>query len=430
LVPTLGALLTGVPGINFDHSHPTRLGFICQEAVELSKRPGMHTPLGFSILSTFASANFRGLSNVGQVLKNEGSAWGCILNNALGEDMIMVSSLPKQFSRKLFQVPFSRLGSFGLQLASNAMHATFLLFPPSVTQELTIGGNRRPIQAKVNSNHLFRRCDVRSRNGYNDMKVVAPVVKAQVRRTRLSFGVLESMLWDGKTNLKSPLNSRKASGCDLPLDPIGSSIVPDRRRCGLWTTDVLKLGSWPSLLLSFGYQLRIGCRVLLLPSESRFHGLGCRDAGSTHQLSREFWESSTQWVVRRFVQLYPVAIPVLKSLPTNGIETLSVFLHRSIKNGFLFLCRIQLYHNCSIHTKSISYIRRFVKRQMKSSLRAVSFLPILQGNGSPERTHYEGKGNTMSGFKFINELERIPVDARVGCYRVFKDGECIHDEYH
>jgi hypothetical protein len=43
---------------------------------------------------------------------------------------------------------------------------------------------------------------------------------------------------------------------------------------------------------------------------------------------------------------------------------------------------------------------------------------------------YEGKGNTMSGFKCINELERIPVDARVGCYRVFKDGECIHDEYH
>lgn len=43
---------------------------------------------------------------------------------------------------------------------------------------------------------------------------------------------------------------------------------------------------------------------------------------------------------------------------------------------------------------------------------------------------YEAKANTMSRFQFINEFKRIPVDGRVGSYRVFKDGECIHDEHH
>jgi hypothetical protein len=43
---------------------------------------------------------------------------------------------------------------------------------------------------------------------------------------------------------------------------------------------------------------------------------------------------------------------------------------------------------------------------------------------------HEAKANTMSRFQFINKLERIPVDERVGSYRVFKDGECIHDEHH
>lgn len=43
---------------------------------------------------------------------------------------------------------------------------------------------------------------------------------------------------------------------------------------------------------------------------------------------------------------------------------------------------------------------------------------------------YESKGTSMSRFQFINDLERIPVDDRVGCYRVFKDGQCVHEEHH
>ena len=108
LVPTFAASLACVSWVNFDHLHATGFSFVGQEAMELSKAPRVETALGLDILSVLASTDFRGLANVGEVFQDEGAAWGCILHNAFGEDMVVVSSLPQQFTRKFFQVPFSR----------------------------------------------------------------------------------------------------------------------------------------------------------------------------------------------------------------------------------------------------------------------------------------------------------------------------------
>ncbi len=82
----------------------------------------------------------------------------------------MVSSLPKQFARKLFQVPFSRFGSLRLKLATEAEDAAFLLFPLTISQELAIAGHGWPIQAEVNTNHIRAGVDNRSRDIHNDME--------------------------------------------------------------------------------------------------------------------------------------------------------------------------------------------------------------------------------------------------------------------
>src|SRR6266480_1182408 len=56
-----------VPGVNFDHSNPTSLSLVAQEAVKLGKAPGMHTALSFALLVRDTLANF------GQVLKHKGT---------------------------------------------------------------------------------------------------------------------------------------------------------------------------------------------------------------------------------------------------------------------------------------------------------------------------------------------------------------------
>jgi hypothetical protein len=81
--------LRRVPGVNFDHSNPTSLSLVAQEAVELGKAPGMHAALSFALPARDT------LANIGQVLKHQGTAWGSRLHNAFGKHMVVVSSLRK-----------------------------------------------------------------------------------------------------------------------------------------------------------------------------------------------------------------------------------------------------------------------------------------------------------------------------------------------
>jgi hypothetical protein len=100
--------------------------------------------------------------------------------------------------------------------------------------------------------------------------------------------------------------------------------------------------------------------VFLLPRESRFDRFSGLHTRGTHELSGQIGVLSTQWIVGCFVQLYPVATSRLVSLTADGIEALSVLLHRAIKDSPLLRGRIQLYHNCSVHARTISYIQTSV----------------------------------------------------------------------
>ncbi len=123
--------LRRVPRVHFDHSHPTRLGLVAQEAVELGKAPGMQTALSFAFLVRDP------LANIGQVLKHQGTAWGRSLHNAFGKNMVVISSLPKQFPTQLLEVPLSRASAFSLKLTTETEDAAFLLFPPLLPEKVT-----------------------------------------------------------------------------------------------------------------------------------------------------------------------------------------------------------------------------------------------------------------------------------------------------
>ena len=123
--------LRRVPRVNFDHCHPTSLSLVAQEAVELGKAPGMHTALAFALLVRDT------LANIGQVLKYNGTAWWSSLNNAFGKNMVVISSLPKQFPTQLLEVPLSRASAFSLKLTTETEDAAFLLFPALLPEKVT-----------------------------------------------------------------------------------------------------------------------------------------------------------------------------------------------------------------------------------------------------------------------------------------------------
>jgi len=95
LMPTLRAGLGRVTRVNLDHGYPSCLGFVREESMELGKAPGMHTAFVAHILVLFAAPHLGGLTDVRQVLKHDGTTSSGVLYEAFGEDMVMVSSLPK-----------------------------------------------------------------------------------------------------------------------------------------------------------------------------------------------------------------------------------------------------------------------------------------------------------------------------------------------
>jgi len=381
LVATARTRLTGVSRIYLDHLHTTSFSLVGQEAMELSKAPRVQAAFRLDILVGLATPNLGRFSNVRQILKDNRTARSGVLNNALGEDMVMVSSLPKQLTRKLFQVPFGRLCTTLLKLATKAEDATFLLFPTAFTQEVAVAGDGWVVKTEVNTNHLIGRGDVGSRDIYNDMEEVAPVMVAQISRTNLATNVLESVFGNRERHLNTTRDRCKRAGHGPPFHPVRTGIIANRSGYRLWTANGLKPGSRSPLLLSFGYLFWVLSLVLLLPRKSRFHGFSGFHTRGTDQLGRKIGELSTQWVVGRFLQLDAITTTRLETLTADSIETLSVLLHRSIKERPLLRRRIQLYHNCSVHADSISYTHKFVKREESSVCGQLSFLPRLKDGG-------------------------------------------------
>ena len=105
--------------------------------MELGKAPRVEAPFGFNRLVFLATSNAGSSTNVFQVLKDDSTAGCSVLDNAFGEDVIVIFSLPKQLARKRFQVPFSRFGTLFLKFALQAENASFLFLPSLLAQELT-----------------------------------------------------------------------------------------------------------------------------------------------------------------------------------------------------------------------------------------------------------------------------------------------------
>jgi len=362
--------LRRVPRVHFDHSNPPSLSLVAQEAVELGKAPGMQTALSFAFLVRDPFAN------IGQVLKHQGTARGRSLHNAFGKNMVVISSLPKQFPTQLLEVPLRRASAFSLKLTTETEDAAFLLFPPLLPEKVPSGRDRRVIESQINADHLRRGSDQRRRQRDDNMEEVVSLAQTEVSRTDFAADVLLGMLRNRERQFHATRNGSQTGREGFPLDPGGTLVVPDGSGLRVRTTNRLECGRLLAAFLGCCNQFGIACSMLLLPGESRFDGFGGFHTGRADQLRRQVRVLLSESRVGCFVQFHAIAAFGGKSKTGNSIEALRVLLQSTSQDESLLIGRIQLDHNGSIHAKSMSYIRRMVNRQ-------VFFLPAGSFVSSP-----------------------------------------------
>lgn len=340
--PTATTRLRGVAWVYLFDTDSTRLGLIVEKRMELREAPTVKPSFQVYRLVIFASSYLRGLTNVRKIFKNKGrTLWG-VLYNAFAEDMVMVTALPKQFPRQAFQVTLCRFRAFGLQFAFQAEDATLLLFPPSLSQKVSIGRDSRAIKTQVNAYHVISGSNIRGRNTHNHMQRKPSFAIEQVGTARLVAGVLDKMSRDIEGNFHAPVNGCETTRGEVPLDPVRTHVVADRACLTLRSFDGLKDRYLPSLFEGLCNFFRVFLFLLALPGECAFHGLCRLDASRTHQLSRKRGVLQPKRIVRVFVQLNAVAAQARKAVFSNRIETRRVLVKRLSEQIRLFLCRVQL----------------------------------------------------------------------------------------
>ncbi len=328
LMPTARARLGGVARVNLDHLDPSCLGFVLDKRVQLGKAPAMQASLVINVLVLFASAHLGRFPDVGQVLKDDGTARSGVLNNALTEDVIVIFALAKQFSTQLTEMSLSRFGAFALQFSLDTEDAPFLFFPSAVTQELTTRRNGWAIESQVNPDHLIRGSNSRFRNGYYDMEGKTSLTVAQVSTTDFMPNVLHEVSRNGEGQFNSPIYGSKATGECMPLDPVRTLVIADTRKFAMWALDRLKHRN--------GFPLLLGLFLFDLPGKRTLDRLSGLDTSSTHQLSWQLRILSTQIIVGLLMQVYPVATLASKAKTRDDIEARRMLLKRLAETSRLF----------------------------------------------------------------------------------------------
>jgi hypothetical protein len=252
LMPTLATGLAGMARVDLDQADTACLGFVLDKAVQLGKAPTMQAAFIVALRTRFrATPQLGGVPDVFEVFKHDGGTWEGVLNEALREDVIVVSASPKLFSAQLFEVTFRRASAFGLQLSDHSEGASFLFLPVLLTQELTSRGDRRAIESQVYSYNGRGRGNSRRRYGDDDVERVTPTARAQISATHLIANILNEVSRYRKGQFDTPIYSSQTTGQGVPLDPVRTLVIADTSYLTVRTTNRLESRNGLPLLLGF-----------------------------------------------------------------------------------------------------------------------------------------------------------------------------------
>jgi len=360
LVPTFTTGLAGMPGVDLDHLDTACLCFVLDKGVQLGKTPTMQASFILAFLTVlFAPAQIGVVPDVLEILQDESTARGGMLNNLFGENVIVVSASPKLFTRELLEVSLGASGAFGLQFAFQTKDASFLFLPLLLTQELTSRGHSRAIQSQVYAYYGRGWGDGRLRNGYNDMQRVASLAIAQISATGLVPNILLKVSRHCEGQFNPPVYGGKATGERVPLDPVRTLVIADTGHLTVRATNRLESRNGLAQFLGFLNLFWICLFLLDLPGKRALDGFCRLDACRTYQLSRQIRVLRSQRIVCALVQLHAIATCCHKPFTGYNIKASGMLLKGCLEASRLLWCGLQLDSNRSIHTECISYIATF-----------------------------------------------------------------------
>ena len=351
-----------MPGVNLDHLDPAFLCLVRGEIVQLGKRPTVQLPLVLDVLVLLASTQMRRLTNIGEVLEDEGSPWRSVLNEAFGEDMICVPAESPLLARQLLEMSFRRLCSFGLQLSFETEATTLDFFPVRASQEASIGGHSGAVETEVNPDDFIVWREHRLRYAHHDMHPPFPLTVEQVSSGNRVALVLAAELRNRERYANLAPAGGQANVLVLPVERKGFLIVPHGAEDTLGALHRLELRDGLATLFGSSYLFLIVGLMFGLPGEGTFQGFRCLDAGLNEVIGDQSRTGRFGGIVRGVMQLDPVLFPVLPSVVAHRIEGLRKLL-RGLMQGLGLLRRwMQLYFHGSIHRTNVADMSSFCKR--------------------------------------------------------------------
>src|SRR5207248_224751 len=145
-----------------------------------------------------------------------------VLDQSFGKHMVVISSLAKQFARQLAQMAFGAAGAFALKFSFQTKDPTFLLFPMTLSQEVTRRSNCWTRLPKIDAHHSVMRFDLWRGNADHHMQPEAPFSVTQISTTHLVANVLLCVPIRHHCKLHASGNGGQAGNHVVPVDPIRS----------------------------------------------------------------------------------------------------------------------------------------------------------------------------------------------------------------
>jgi hypothetical protein len=350
LIATARTRLRGMPGINRDHTDATLLRLVDGESMQLGKRPTMQPPFVSNVLVPFASAHPGGLTNMREVLEDEGTARVGILNEVFREDVICIPVETRLPLAELFQVAFGRLRSVGLQFATKTEMPAIHHFPVRGAKELTSRGHSRAVQAQVNPDDYLRRDESRFGDSNNNVQPPLPVAQKQFSRCHRIACILLAPAGNGKGQADFATIGGQANFLGAPVKGKGLCIISGRAEQALRHLDGFECRDGFPLFSGPGDPLLIGGLVFLLPREGALESFRRLDASLDEQIGDQPRTGRFGLIVGGVVQPDPVLLAVLPAVATHGIEGIGKLGKRLTQEYRLLRGWMQLETHGSVHT--------------------------------------------------------------------------------
>ena len=295
-------------------------------------------------------------SKIGQVLKHHRTARGSTLNNAFGEDMVTIPVETHLLVRQLFEMPFGRLRSFGLQVATETERPPVNLFPVARAKKLTLRGDSRTIQAQIDPHNGLIGLRNGLRNSNHHMQPPCSFAPDQISGGNGTATIALTEMRHRKRETRFSLRGGDTNGLRCPIEGIGVNIVTNGALLRGRATNRLEGRNRFALLLCLGNLFGIGCFLLGFPGKSATKGFGGFDTSLDKQVTHQTRAQGFRLVIGRMVKPDPILLAVLPSIGTHMIISERELCQRLLQGLRLFGSGLKLDSNRPLHTRSVPYM--------------------------------------------------------------------------